>query len=154
LPPTINKTILVKNPSTNFPRNKTLTYQTALVLNNSTSASERFQAAFKGLENNVLDKEILDVLFNTMQNDPNTNVRMAAFESLSVFANERRVKNRFITALQNQKDPDVKVAIIDLLTNLRTNSIKAYLEKIAVEEDTNPMVTERAHKGLMKLASS
>jgi hypothetical protein len=122
-------------------------------LKNSESASARFTAASKALQSNTLDTEIVDVLFKTMENDENTNVRLAAFESLSLFAHERKIKDRFITSLSKQNDPTVKVAIIELLTNLRSTTIKDYLENLSEGEDADPMVKEKAHQGLIRLNS-
>jgi hypothetical protein len=136
---------LVKN--TRFNNNYIFT------LKNSESASARFTAASKALQSNTLDTEIVDVLFRTMENDENTNVRLAAFESLSLFANERKIKDRFITSLSKQNDPTVKVAIIELLTKLRTTTIKGYLQNLSEKEDGDPMVIEKAHQGLIRLNS-
>lgn len=120
-------------------------------LRNSGSASERYKIASEALDTKHLDKEIVNALFFTMQNDENTNVRLAAFESLSLFAHEKNIKNQFIKSLTTQKDPVIKVAIIELLTNLRTERIRDYLEEIAGNKDADPMIIEKAHQGLIRL---
>lgn len=150
-----NGTTLVEN-KTNHPVFKTnLKYhpKNANVnkLRYSGSASERFSIASSALEKGNLDKDIVNALFFTMQNDENINVRLAAFESLSLFAYEKSVKNQFIKSLATQKDPVIKVAIIELLTNLRTENIRGYLEEVANNKEADPMIIEKAHQGLLRL---
>ncbi|HMP28188.1 MAG TPA: HEAT repeat domain-containing protein [Saprospiraceae bacterium] len=148
-----NMTIPVNYKTKEITQPKSVKYHIVNTLTSSTSASDRYNAASKALENIKLDMDIVDVLFRTMQTDESTNVRMAVFESLSLFANEKNIKDRFIKALSTQDDPTVKVAIIELLTNLRVNKINDYLEKITRNQETDPMIIEKAHQGLLRLQS-
>ena len=118
---------------------------------NMESASTRLNAATVGSSGDQMDKDIIDALFNSMNNDPNINVRMAALESLAYFGYEKNVKKKLIAGLKLQNDPVVKVALIQYLTEIRATSIRPDLQKMAGDEATPKYLRDQAYNSLMKM---
>jgi hypothetical protein len=122
-------------------------------LSNLTSASDRYSAASSVAEIQKIDSDIIGVLVKTMNEDPNSNVRLAALESLSRFSREPLVKKQLIKSLSIQKDPVVQIALIELLTAMRENKIIEELQKITNDETTTQPVKDEAYKSLNNLHS-
>lgn len=122
-------------------------------LNNMESASTRIAAAMQAYKMNKADKEIVDALLSTMQNDPNTNVRLAALEALVKFHREPYVKKQLTASLKKQKDPLVQVELIQVLTKMKQTGILNELEKLVKDANTNEAVKDRAYNSILTLGS-
>ena len=99
-----------------------------------------------------VDKEVVDALATCLNNDPNTNVRLAALESLSIFYKEPLVKKRLIESLKKQTDPIVKMTLIDVLTKLRANNLQKELEKIVNDIHAPKPVKDQANQSIHTLS--
>lgn len=122
-------------------------------LNNMQSPSARMEAAMRMDEMKSVDHDIVDALVKTMNQDPNTNVRLAALDALTRFHKEPYVKKQLLKSLSTQKDPMVQIELIQLLTRMRETSIVKQLEKLANDVNTMDAVKERAYSGILTLGS-
>jgi hypothetical protein len=122
-------------------------------LSNQVSAGERYAAASSIAQIKQIDYSLLTTLLKTMNNDPNTNVRLAALEALSHFAYESFVKDQLIRSLAKQKDPIVQISLIELLTEMRECNIVRELEKLTEDYQTDEEVKAQAYISLLKLSS-
>lgn len=123
------------------------------MLDNQQSASQRFMgatAAFNDYEK--ADDEIVNALIRTMNEDENTNVRIAALEALGKFHRQPHVRKALIAALTTQKDPLVQIALIRLMVEMKEPGIKSELERITTDEEILPAVKDEAHAGLLRLS--
>lgn len=122
-------------------------------LSNQLSAGERYAAASSIAQLKNIDYDVLHALLKTMNNDPNSNVRLAALEALSRFAHESFVKEQLVRSLANQKDPIVQISLIELLTEMRERNIVRELEKLTEDDQTDEGVKAQAYTSLLKLSS-
>lgn len=122
-------------------------------LGNMESPSTRIAAAMKAYRMQEADKDIVDALVATMNEDPSTNVRMAALEALSRFHRENYVKKKLIASLKKQKDPMVQIELIHVLTEMKQKSILNDLQKMVQDVNTNDAVKERAYSSILTLGS-
>ncbi len=122
-------------------------------LGNMESPSTRIAAAMKAYRMQEADKEIVDALVSTMNEDPSTNVRLAALEALSRFHRENYVKKKLIASLKKQKDPMVQIELIHVLTAMKQKSILDDLQRMVQDENTNEAVKERAYSSILTLGS-
>jgi hypothetical protein len=120
-------------------------------INNTELISQRIAGAMAANELKNIDKEIVDVLVNTMNNDPNINVRLTALESLGKFHREPYVKKQLVSSLKKQTDPAIQVQLIQLLTRMRESAIVTQLQKIIDNESSLKEVKDEAYSSLMKL---
>lgn len=114
------------------------------------SAATRYAAANAIEKMSCVDPEILQVLVKTMNHDPNTNVRLAAVETLGKFYREPYVKKALVRSLQEQKDPVVQVALIDLLGKMRSQALVKALEKLVQDQNTPQPVKDQAYSNLLR----
>lgn len=115
--------------------------QTAMLsLMENQSASRRIQGVNYIEEFKNPDEAIVMALANRMLYDENTNVRLAAAESLSNFTASETVKNAFITALETEKDPRIQITIIQTLVRIQERKAIAPMKKLLNKEDTQPFV--------------
>lgn len=122
-------------------------------LGNMESPSTRIAAAMKAYRMQEADKDIVDALVSTMNEDPSTNVRLAALEALSRFHRETYVKKKLIASLKKQKDPMVQIELIHVLTEMKQKSILDDLQKMVQDVNTNEAVKERAYSSILRLGS-
>lgn len=122
------------------------------MMDNQLSASQRMIGVSVAYEMEKPDDEIVNVLVKTMNEDVNTNVRLAALDALSKFSNEEQVRNELIGSLKTQKDPVVQIALIQLLVKMKEKGVLNQLEKITRDAGTLKAVKDEAHAGILKLS--
>ncbi len=123
-------------------------------LNNMESSASRITAASQAYKLKNTGNDIVDALVNTLDTDPNANVRLAALDGLGRFYRDDYVRKKLIASLKKQQDPLVQIALIDLLTRMRESGILSELEKIVNDENTQKAVKDCAYSGIIQLRSS
>jgi len=121
-------------------------------LTNEQSASQRIQGVNVALKFDKAGDEIVNALVKTMSEDPNTNVRLAALDALSKFIDEPKVRTALINALQNQKEPHVQIALIQILVKIKATNVVNDLQKIIEDEGTIQAVKDEAYSGILRLS--
>lgn len=98
--------------------------------------------------------QVLATLLETLQHDPNVNVRLASIDALRAFAAEDRVRTGLVEALGAKQSPMLQIALIDALTDLRERRSVDALRTLADDQKQNEAVRQRARRGLQQLSSS
>lgn len=115
------------------------------------SSTERLRGVSYSYQIERPDDETLTALLNTLNYDPNINVRLAAIDALSYFYDEREVRRGVIESLLRQSSPLVQIALIDLLVRMReANSIET-LQHVQQNETFNPTVREQAGRAIERI---
>ena len=122
------------------------------MLDNQQSASQRMVGTTVAYKMIKMDDEIVTALAKSMNEDPNTNVRLAAMEALSKFYKESGVHKVLVQSLSTQKDPVVQIALIQLLVQMKERGVVKELEKIADDPVTLKAVKDEAYNGILKLS--
>jgi len=122
------------------------------MLDNQQSASQRVLGATAAFHMERTDDQIVQALVKTMNEDPNTNVRLAALDALEKFHQQEHVRRALIASLATQKDPVVQIALIQLMVRMKEKSVVKDLEKIADDVQTMKAVKDEAYFGLLKLS--
>jgi anti-sigma factor RsiW len=122
------------------------------MLDNQQSASQRMVGVSVAYELETADDQIVQVLVKTLNEDTNSNVRLAALEALGKFSSEEVVRQSLIKSLTTQKDPVVQIALIQLLVKMKEKGVLNQLEKITKDASTMKAVKDEAHKGILKLS--
>lgn len=122
------------------------------LMDNQLSASQRMIGVSVAYKMEKPDDEIVSVLVKTMNEDANTNVRLAALDALGKFNDEPQVRSELIGSLKVQKDPVVQIALIQLLVKMKEKSVLNQLEKITRDAGTLKAVKDEAHAGILKLS--
>ncbi|WP_158795534.1 HEAT repeat domain-containing protein [Pedobacter sp. L105] len=123
-------------------------------LHNMESSASRITAteAVRQLKNQGND--VVDALVQTLNSDPNANVRLAALDGLTRFYQDNYVRQQLIASLKKQHDPMVQITMINLLTRMQESGILTELEKIVNDQNTQKAVKDCAYSGILQLQSS
>lgn len=121
-------------------------------LENEQSATQRILGVMTANEADQADDEVVDALIRTMNNDPNSNVRLAAIDALGKFHHEPRIKASLVKSLTTQTDPVVQIALIQLMVQMKEKSAMKSLEKITRDEKVLQAVKDEAYVGVLKLS--
>jgi len=122
------------------------------MLDNKQSASQRVQGATIAYTIGKADDEIVNALANALNEDKNTNVRLAALEALAKFYQEENVRQLLIKSLSIQNDEVVQIALIQVLVQMKEKGIVKELEKITRDTEVLKAVKDEAFTGILKLS--
>ena len=122
------------------------------LIDNQQSASQRLQGINVALTIQNADEEVVNALAKRMNEDPNTNVRLAALDALSKFHTEPQVRKVLLDALSTQKDPMVQIALIQLMVKMKEKSVVNDLKKIVEDSETMKAVKDEAYSGILILS--
>jgi len=82
------------------------------------SSTERLKAVHISQGMNDVSEQVINMLLKTLNRDPNVNVRLAAIETLSNYAEKPVVREGLIKSIQNQQAPMVLLALAELMVIL------------------------------------
>jgi hypothetical protein len=123
----------------------------ALSLLSQPSATDRLQGiSYTAAVRNPSTKT-LAALVETLNTDPNPNVRLAAVEALYLFRNQPGVRDSLVASLAVQDSALVQVALIDLLVEIREERASEALKSLIKNEKLNPDVKKLAEQGIKQL---
>jgi len=112
-----------------------------------TSASDRIHAINQSAELDRADREITQLLINTLNFDANVNVRLAACQALVRFEQEEGVREALIQSLRIQKDPNVQLTLIDALVAIKEKRAAADMQRLARNQQVLDIVRLKAEEG-------
>lgn len=116
------------------------------------SPGSRILAVREASSADNLNAEIIQTLIRTMNNDPNSNVRLAAMDALDKFRDDPIVRNALVSSLVRQTDPVVQIALIQLIVQLKEKNAVEPLREIIQNEASLESVKDEAHLGILVLS--
>jgi anti-sigma factor RsiW len=122
------------------------------LMDNKQSASQRLQGVNVALTIKTADNDVVKALAKRMNEDPNTNVRLAALDALGKFHDDPMVRKVLIDALSNQKDPVIQIGLIQLLVKMKEKGVVDDLKRIVDDEGTMEAVKDEAYSGMLELS--
>ncbi|SKB74638.1 HEAT repeat domain-containing protein [Dyadobacter psychrophilus] len=121
---------------------------------NSTSASERIHAVNQSYDLSDVDKEITQLLINTLNFDPNINVRLAACQALQRFRNEDDVAESLVPSLAIQTDPNIQIMLIEVLVSIKEKRAVEPFQQLVRNQDVMEVVRLKAQQGVSELTAA
>jgi len=112
------------------------------------SPSQRIQAVNYTNDIPAPDQKVLDALTQTLNNDKNVNVRMAAAYSLSKYADRQSVRDSMVASLSKQTEPIIQVVLMNILVEKKEPGAIKPIQKIISDEKAMKEVKDIAHKSL------
>lgn len=119
-----------------------------LVALNQPSASERLKVINTVNREPAINNELLYSLVNTLNNDDNVNVRMAAAYALAKYPENEFVRTSLIQSLDNQTEPIIQISLIGILVDIQDKRAKPAIENMLKKENILPEVKVHASKVL------
>jgi hypothetical protein len=122
-----------------------------LALLENPSASERIRGVSYTSEIRHADKEVIDALLATLNNDPNVNVRLSTLDALAHLAGHPEVRSGLIQSIAQQDSPVMQLAIADVMLKLQEKrSVKSFRELLK-QKDLNPGVRDKIKQTITQL---
>lgn len=122
--------------------------QAALAQMRRGKAADRMQAIALVTPSQRGDSDLAAALLDRVMRDPSTDVRLAAVEALYLFGSDPGLGARLAEALPRQDQPQVQLALVDLLVALRERRAAEALHRLLKEDRLGPEVRHRAETRL------
>jgi HEAT repeats len=113
-----------------------------------TSASERIKAVGYANEMPEVDEEITKALLNTLNFDPNINVKLAAAEALARFGDRPAVRMAVVASLGKQTEPMLQLSLIALLVDWKEKQALASMQQLMEDKAAPEIVRAKAAEGV------
>jgi len=124
----------------------------AVSLLDKSSPSDRLRGVSMSYGMEEPETKMIDALLDTLDTDPNVNVRLAAVDALYLFHDYPEVKKGLIHSLSKQSSPLVQVALINLMVTMRERQAAEALKTLIQDKELTPEVREHAEQGLEQLS--
>jgi hypothetical protein len=113
------------------------------------AAGDRLKAVNISSNMAEVDEMVTGALLNSLNNDPNVNVRLAAIEALRKHAAARpEVREKLILSLNSQESPLVQIALAELMLALQDKNALPELRKLMENESTNELVKDKIKQSI------
>jgi HEAT repeat protein len=122
----------------------------ALSLMQQQSANDRLKGVTWAYQVQRDDTEVLGALLETVNHDPNVNVRLAAIDALRNFGDSPVARKGVAQSLTKQSDPLVQVALVDLISELGIRQAVPTLKTLLTQEGLDENVKGRARRVLAR----
>ena len=115
------------------------------------SVTDRLKAVSLTEEMDQASQKVTSALLQTLNNDNNVNVRLAALDALRGYSEESKVREELIRSIAKQDSPLVQIALAELMAQLQAKSSVTELEKILKNENTPTDVKRKIEESLKVL---
>jgi len=122
-----------------------------LALLENPSASERIRGVSYASDIKTINKNVLDALFSTLNNDPNSNVRLMTLDALTRYADVPAVRRGLVQSILQQGSPLVQAAMADVMLRLQEKKAVQPLKELLQQKDLNEMVRTKIQQTLTRL---
>ena len=115
------------------------------------SPSQRMKAVNYAQNIKEADQEVILALVNTLENDDNVNVRIEAARALQKYPENQLARDALLNALRNQKDPVMRINLIDMLVGMQEKRAVPEIYKLLQKNEMDPVVKNKMQEGLQVL---
>lgn len=115
------------------------------------SATERLKAVNLTSQINHADERVISALLTTLNNDENTNVRLATIDALLNYADYPEVRQGLVEAIVQQESGMVQIALAETMVALKEKSSVEELKKLLEHNHLEDGVEERINKSINAL---
>ena len=115
------------------------------------SSSERLKAVNLTQEMDQASEQVTSALLKTLNEDSNTNVRLAALESLYLYAEQAHVREGLIKSIQHQKSPLVQMALAKFMVSIQEKRSVQEFEELLKGARIPPPVKQQIKEELQVL---
>ncbi len=115
------------------------------------SASERIKGVSYTNEITAQNKDVIDALLATLNNDPNVNVRLATLEALTHFSSNPIVREGLVQSIVQQESPLVQSALADTMKKLQEKRSINSFKKLLQQKDLDESVRSKIEKTITEI---
>lgn len=122
-----------------------------LALLQNPSASERIRGVSFTSEIKGENKNVINALFTTLNNDDNPNVRIVTLEALVHYASDPAVREGLVESILQQDSPLVQSALADIMLKLQEKKSVQPFKKLLQQKDLNNLVRSKIEETINHL---
>ncbi len=122
-----------------------------LMLLNEPSTTQRLKGVNISMDMTQSDDRVVDALLQTLNYDPNVNVRLAAVEALTHHANNPVARKGLVEAIDQQKSPIIQAALADAMVSIQEKQSIPEFKRLLERDDLNKTVRNRIENTLAML---
>jgi hypothetical protein len=115
------------------------------------SATDRLKAVSLTSEMDKASQKVTKALIQTLNQDGNVNVRLAALDALRPYAGDGLVRESLIKSIANQNSPMVQIALAQLMVDLQEKKSIKELQKLLQDEGTPGDIKQRIEESIQVL---
>jgi outer membrane murein-binding lipoprotein Lpp len=115
------------------------------------SASKRLEAVSYTEGISDLNDKVVTVLFKTLNEDPNVNVRLATLEALLKFSHSPEVRKGLVQSITAQESPLVISAMADAMVEIQEKSSVDSFRQLLNKDNLNISVKNKLEKSIHQL---
>jgi len=112
------------------------------------SATDRLKAVSLTTDLDKASKKVTNALIQTLNNDPNVNVRLATLDALGQYAKNPDVRVELVRSIASQDSPLVQIALAELMVALHEKSSVKEFKKLMEEQSTPKEVKEKLKESI------
>lgn len=116
------------------------------------SATDRLKAVSLTEEMDQASKKVTTALIQTLNNDENVNVRLAALDALRPYSRESSVREALIRSIGKQESPLVQISLAELMAELQAKGSVEELEKILRSNSTPEEVKKKIRESIQVIS--
>lgn len=112
------------------------------------SATERLRAVSLSHEMEAVSDKVTDALIQTLQKDPNVNVRLSALEALKPYVYKDSVRIKLVQSISQQESPLLQIALAELMAAIQEQASVTELKKLLERERTPVEVKKKIEESI------
>lgn len=112
------------------------------------SATDRLKAVSLTQQMDDVSEKVTAALLQTLNNDANVNVRLAALDALRPYSIDSKIREELIHSIAKQKSPLVQVALAELMAQLQEKGAIEELKKIMEDKETPTDIKEKINESI------
>jgi hypothetical protein len=115
------------------------------------SASERIRGVSYTSEIKSVNKEVIEALFSTLNDDPNVNVRLVTLEALAQYSNDPVVREGLVKSIVQQDSPLMQSALADVMLRLRVKRSVPSFKKLLQQKNLDHSIRKKIEQTITGL---
>jgi hypothetical protein len=115
------------------------------------SATERLKAVSLTQDMDQASKHVTGALLQTLNNDENVNVRLAALDALRPYSKDSQIREALVRSIAQQKSPLVQVALAELMAELQEKSAIDAFKKILEDRETPSDIKKKIRENIQEI---
>ena len=119
-----------------------------LTLLEQPSANQRLQGVSEANKFENADEIVIKALLQTLNNDSNVNVRLAAIESLTNYVDNPIVRQGLVQSIPNQESPILQVTLANLMVALQEKASIEPFKKLLKEKQLDTTVKKQIESSI------
>ncbi|MEM9647546.1 MAG: HEAT repeat domain-containing protein [Bacteroidota bacterium] len=119
-----------------------------LTLLEQPSANQRLQGVSEANKIGQADEIVIRALLQTLNNDSNVNVRLAAIESLTNYVDRPEVRQGLVQSIPNQESPILQITLANLMVALQEKASVEPFKELLKEKKLDTMVKKKLQNSI------